>query len=323
MDRAALDRPGADEGDLDHEVVEAPRLEARQGRHLRPRLDLEHADRVGAAQHGVDVVVLGDRRQVDLVPAVLAHEVDRVVQRREHPETEQVELDEAGRRAVVLVPLQHRPLVHPRPLDRAHLDHRAITDHHATGMDPEMAGSVLDLPREVEDRLGDRAVVLRGGDRDTTPCVDLLRPGVLLPRLESERLGHVADRRTRTVGDDVGDLCGVVAAVPLVHVLDHLLSPIALDVDVDVGRAVALGRQEALEQQAERHRIGGGDAERVADRRVRRAAPPLAEDVRAPAELDDVPHDEEVAGEAELLDQRQFVIDRRPRPSAQREVFAA
>ena len=101
----------------------------------------------------------------------------------------------------------------------------------------------------------------------------------------------------------------MLAAVPLVDVLDHLFTTIALDVDVDVGRAVTLGRQEPLEQQAERHRVGVGDAERVADRRVRRRAPPLAEDVGSPAELDDVPHDQEVAGEAELLDDLQLVLD--------------
>ena len=55
--------------------------------------------------------------------------------------------------------------------------------------------------------------------------------------------------------------------------------------------------------------VGVGDAEGVTDRRVGRRPPPLAEDVVAPAELDDVPHDEEVAGEAELLDHVQLVVD--------------
>ena len=95
----------------------------------------------------------------------------------------------------------------------------------------------------------------------------------------------------------------------LVHVLDHLFAAIALDVDVDVGRAVTLGRQEPLEQQAERHCVGVGDAERVADRRVRSRAPPLAVDVGSPAELDEVPHDQEVAGEAELLDHFELVLE--------------
>ena len=90
--------------------------------------------------------------------------------------------------------------------------------------------------------------------------------------------------------------------------------PVALDVDVDVRRAVAFGRQEALEQQPQLDGVGGGDAEGVAHRRVGGRPPALAEDVRAPAELDEVPHDEEVAGEAELLDDRQLAVDRLPRP---------
>ena len=108
MHRAALDGPGTDQRDLDHQVVEATRLQSRQGGHLRTRFDLEHADGVGAAQHRVHLVLLRDRCQIDLVPAVLADEIDRVVQGTEHAETEQIELHQSGRSAVVLVPLQTR-----------------------------------------------------------------------------------------------------------------------------------------------------------------------------------------------------------------------
>ena len=247
------------------------------------------------------------------VAAVLADQVDRVVQGAEHAEPEQVELHQPGGGAVVLVPLQHAALVHPAPLDRADLDHRAVADHHPAGMDAEVARGVLDLEREVDHRLGDRAVVLPGGDPDRAPRVDLLRPRVLLAGRVPERLGHVAHRRAGTVGDDVGDLGRVVPAVARVHVLDDLLAAVGLDVDVDVGRAVALGRQEALEQQAERHGVDLGDAERVADGAVGGAASALAEDVVAAAELDEVPDDEEVAGEAELLDDVELAVDRVPR----------
>ena len=47
MHHVALDRAGAHDGDLDDEIVEGPRLQPRQHVHLRPALDLEHADRVG------------------------------------------------------------------------------------------------------------------------------------------------------------------------------------------------------------------------------------------------------------------------------------
>ncbi len=54
MHHVALDRPRPHDRDLDDEIVEGLRLEARQHRHLRPALDLEHADRIRARQHVVD-----------------------------------------------------------------------------------------------------------------------------------------------------------------------------------------------------------------------------------------------------------------------------
>ena len=53
MDHVALDRAGPDDGHLDDEVIEGPRLDARQHRHLRAAFDLEDAQRVGAADHFV------------------------------------------------------------------------------------------------------------------------------------------------------------------------------------------------------------------------------------------------------------------------------
>ena len=78
--RAALDRPGSNEGHLDHQVIEPSRLQPRQGRHLGPRLDLEHPDGVRPAEHRVNLVLLGDGGEVDLVAAVLSDEVDREMQ---------------------------------------------------------------------------------------------------------------------------------------------------------------------------------------------------------------------------------------------------
>ena len=58
MHHVADDRPGADDGDLHDQVVEVRRLQPRQRRHLRARLDLEDADGVGLRQHLVDVGVI-------------------------------------------------------------------------------------------------------------------------------------------------------------------------------------------------------------------------------------------------------------------------
>ena len=58
-------------------------------------------------------------------------------------------------------------------------------------------------------------------------------------------------------------------------------------------------------------RIDGGDPEAVADGAVGGRPAALHEDVALPAEVDDVPDDQEVAGEIELLDEIQLARDLR------------
>src|SRR5882757_6904190 len=69
-------------------------------------------------------------------------------------------------------------------------------------------------------------------------------------------------------------------------------------------------RDEALEQQrGAALRIDRGDPEAVADARVGRRAPPLAEDSLAARIGDDVPDGEEVRLVVELGDERELVLD--------------
>ena len=172
------------------------------------------------------------------MPLCSRDQVDRVVQRREHAEPEQVELHQTHCRAVVLVPLQHAAVLHPRPLHRADLGDRPVADHHAAGVDAQVPRQVRDLHRQVDHRLRD--VLDRVVDSvEVAPLADLLAPRVLLALGEPERAGHVAHRAAAAVGDDVGDLGGVVAAVAVVDVLDGLLPQVRFDVDVDIGRPVA------------------------------------------------------------------------------------
>jgi len=113
-------------------------------------------------------------------------------------------------------------------------------------VDAQVAGKVLDLSGQCQH------IGRKGGPSPTpgrvlrhvakaTPAVELLGVGVLLAGAVAEGPGHVAHRGAGPVGDDVAHLGRVVATVRLVDVLDHLLTPVALDVDVDVGRPVALG----------------------------------------------------------------------------------
>ena len=55
----ALDRTRAHDRHFDDQIVELARAKPRQHRHLRAGLDLENSDRIGAADHVVDIFVLG------------------------------------------------------------------------------------------------------------------------------------------------------------------------------------------------------------------------------------------------------------------------
>ena len=97
--------------------------------------------------------------------------------------------------------------------------------------------------------------------------------------------------------------------------LNHLLAAIAArQIEIDVGPFAALFRKKALEQQIHADRIDSRDPEAVADGAVGGRSAPLHEDVVMAAEIDDVPDDEEVAGEIETLDEIELTRNLRAGP---------
>ena len=128
MDGLALDRPRTDERDLDGQVIQVLRPRAQEALHLRAALDLEGADRVGPLDVLVGRrVIEGDAREVDRLPVDARDLLDALLDRRQHPQAEQVDLEEAGVVARVLVPLAHLPAGHRRRLDGDELDQRAAS----------------------------------------------------------------------------------------------------------------------------------------------------------------------------------------------------
>ncbi len=127
--------------------------------------------------------------------------------------------------------------------------------------------------------------------------------------VEAEGFADFAGGGFSAVGDDVGGHGGAELAVALVDVLDGLLALVAGgQVEVDVGPLVAVFVEEALEEEVHADGVDGGDLEGVADDGVGGAAAALDEDVVVFAEADDVPDDEEVAGEAEFFDEGELVF---------------
>ncbi len=80
-------------------------------------------------------------------PRVRAIMLHAALDRREHAQPEQVDLQEAGIRAGVLVPLHHLPALHRRRHDRAAVDQRARGDDHPAGVLGEVARQPVGLAR--------------------------------------------------------------------------------------------------------------------------------------------------------------------------------
>ena len=167
MDGVALDRARPDDRDLDDEVVEVRRPRLRQRLHLGPALDLEDPDGVGRLEHLEDLGdLLRQPVEVDADRAVVLDQLERLVDRGEHPEPEQVELDQLELLDVALVELDDDPVRHRRPLDRGDVDERGGGDEHAARVDREVAGEAVDPGAELQPALPVGATVpLRSGRR--------------------------------------------------------------------------------------------------------------------------------------------------------------
>ena len=154
MDGVALDRTRPDDRDLDDEIVEVWRARLRERLHLGPALDLEDPDGVGRLEHLEDLRdVLGQAVEVDAGGAVVLDELERLVDRGEHPQPEQVELDQLEGLDVALVELDDDPIRHRGPLDRGDVDERGGRDEHPAAVDREVARKAVDPGTELEPAL--------------------------------------------------------------------------------------------------------------------------------------------------------------------------
>ena len=133
VNSTALNRPRAHQRHLHGEIVEILGEGAREHLHLRSALDLEDAGRVRPLDRLVGGrIVDRDPREVDRLPAHPRDLVDAALDRGEHPQTQQVDLQEAAVGAGILVPLSDPPPLHRGGLNRADVDERPRGEHHPT-----------------------------------------------------------------------------------------------------------------------------------------------------------------------------------------------
>ena len=119
---------------------------------------------------------------------------------------------------------------------------------------------------------------------------------------------HVSDGGLWPQGAEGDNLGHTVLAVLAGDVGQHLVPPVVLEVHVNIGHLLALQVQEALEDQAVLQGVDVGHAQAVEGEGCGGAAPHAEQDVALMHKGGDVPHDQEVVGEAGLADYVQLVL---------------
>ena len=306
----------ADRGD----VLEVVRLHQPQQRPHRAAVELEHAERVTAAEQleGRAVVqALGQLVQVQRDAAAGLDVLDRVVHDRQVAQAQEVHLDQAERLAARVVELGDDLAVLLAAHDRDQLDQRLAGHDHAGRVHTPLALQVLQAAGGVDD-LADVLVGL-------VQLAELAGLGVpLVLRVEDAGQRHVLahHRRRHRLGDPVAHrervvqhpagvldrLLGLdravgddhrdpVVAVLLGDVADHLGAAAVVEVDVEVGHRHALRVQEALEDQAVLERVQVGDPHRVRAHRTGTGTTARTDpDAVLLGPVDEVRDDQEVAG---------------------------
>ncbi len=126
--------------------------------------------------------------------------------------------------------------------------------------------------------------------------------------VEPQRLADIADGAFAAISHHHRRQRGAVMAVFVVDVLDHLLAPLVLEIDVDVRWLIAFAADETLEQQVGALGVDLGHIQAITDRRIGGRAAALAQDVLLARETHNVVHRQKVHLVLEFGDQLQFVF---------------
>jgi hypothetical protein len=182
--------------------------------------------------------------------------VARVCDRRQHADPEDVELDQPEVDHVVLVRLQHREaaegLLHRDPVGEI-----VRRQDHPRRMEGEVPGEPVDRLAQLEQLLeltgpqvrpGQlRKPLDRGRDIAGRHARERLGHQIDLVRRQPERLADLSDGHPGPEGVHHAAHRGLIAAVGVQDVVQHVLAPVRFDVDVDIGEILAAFVHEPLE----------------------------------------------------------------------------
>ena len=322
---ARLQRPRAEQCHQGDQVFQAVRLELLDQLLHAARFQLEYRGGLGFLQQLVGWLVV-QRNEVDVDQLGIAGALGALfamdgfqcpLDDGQGTQAKEVELHQAGRLHVILVELGDQAATLLVAGNRRKVGQLGRCDHHAPGVLAGTTGDAFELERHLPDFRG-FLVVLEELAQRLLHFVGLLQghadfEGDHLRQLVGQSVGlalhprHVAHHRLGRHGTKGDDLAHRVAPVLVGHVVNHPITAVHAEVDVEVGHGDPLGVEEALEQQVVGQRIEIGDLQHIGDQRAgARTAPRANRHAIVLGPLDEVGNDQEVAGKAHLNDGAQL-----------------
>jgi hypothetical protein len=142
----------------------------------RAALDLEHAQRIRALEHGIDAWELARHgRELEVDAIACPQHPETAPDRRQHAEREHVDLHDPERVDIVLVPFDEGAVRHRGIAHRHRLDERPLRQHEAADMLREMAGELDQLAGELQRERQARVLLMQPG------AVDIALPDAVAP----------------------------------------------------------------------------------------------------------------------------------------------
>ena len=241
---------------FNHQIVKLARPQLGQHRHLRTAFHLKHPQTVACTEHVISIrIIARHTRQIMPHPVMCPHQIKHLCDAGQHPQRQNIHFENPQRVDVVLIPLDEGPLRH-RPIpDGHHLRQGSLGQNKPAHMLGQMPWHPRHLPRNGND-------AAQIGIAEVHPCI--LDARVAHLPLEAppnhagqfaghilaqpHRLAHFADGTARTVMDHSRAQPRTLPPVGAIHVLDHFLAPLMLEIHVNIRRLVPLLRQKPLEQ---------------------------------------------------------------------------
>ncbi len=294
---------GPDDGACRHkrQVVVATEL-GEQAAHGRT-FDVEAADGFRPFELSLDFGIFLEFRDVvhiHLYSAVLPDDAGALFDMSDAALAQDIQLFEPDVLGHIHVPLGGGKSF-GRQVQRRIAGNGLFGDQHTAGMDAPAVGKTRQFFGHLQDACGDVVIATGSFGHFHQPVYFGFGQPVNLAELPQGRA--VFER------GDGAHQCGMLPAVPLKDVIDHLVALLPRIVDVEIRRTGTFRVDKTLEVQIQLDGVNIGNFQAVGNHAVGTASPAHMIKPARHRIADNIPCDEEIGGETQLVDDLQFVPD--------------